>query len=84
MSEISFDEEPEYVGRPREVRQSLLIRLVFATGLVKTDQQANRVLIIIAVVAVLLAFIAPSLIAPTPHLTPEQQAFINANPPPRH
>ncbi len=83
MVQISFSEEPEYVRRPREARQSLLTRIVFMTGAASTERGVNIVLVGIAAVAVVLAFVIPVLITPSSHLTQEQRAFINANPPAR-
>ncbi len=83
MSEISFNEEPEYVSRPSVVRQSPFIKIALSSGIVSTVRGANRILIGVAAIATVLAFVVPSLITPSSHLTPEQRAFINANPPAR-
>lgn len=43
--DIVFDEEPEYKPLERPSDRSLMARLVYSTGLVHNDRQANHVLI---------------------------------------
>ena len=61
MADIQFDEEQQY-RQPGQVEQkSLFIRLVLATGIVSTDKQAEYVLLGVAIVLIILAFLIPSL-----------------------
>ncbi|HQU08017.1 MAG: hypothetical protein B7X04_03450 [Parcubacteria group bacterium 21-54-25] len=74
--QVQFDEESQF-ARPlsRSARRSALVRLVINTHLAKDDQGAERVLLVIAVLAVIAAlwiafatFWAPA--APPPTLPP--------------
>lgn len=55
MSDVSFNEPTYASARPRPQKQSLLTRLMFSVGLAKTEAGAQRVLLIIAVVAAVAA-----------------------------
>ncbi|OGG41987.1 hypothetical protein A2837_02145 [Candidatus Kaiserbacteria bacterium RIFCSPHIGHO2_01_FULL_46_22] len=55
MSDMSFSEEPQYVSTEAPVKQLFLVRLVLATGLVKTDKGAQLVLLATAVISAILA-----------------------------
>jgi hypothetical protein len=53
MTDIQFNEEQEF-NRPAEVpQQSVFIRLALKTGLVKTEQGANYLLLGVAIVGIL-------------------------------
>lgn len=78
MTDIQFDEEPQYQpAYQRPEQKSFLIRLVFATGLASTDRQAEQVLLGIAVFVAILAFAIPMFVGnsgsgSSNHLSPEQ------------
>lgn len=73
MADIQFDEEQQY-QRPREVNQKpFFIRLVLATGIVADDRQAEYVLLGVAVLAVILAFVIPSLLSSSSPQIPQAQ-----------
>lgn len=66
MTDFQFEEERqnEYVTRSTE-NKSFLTRLVFATGLVSTEKQAEYILIGVAVIAIILSFVIPALMKTT-------------------
>ena len=57
MADIQFNEEQQYVRRSISVeqKQSFLVRLVFASGLATTEEGAQKVLLLIAVISIVLA-----------------------------
>ncbi|MFA6278857.1 MAG: hypothetical protein WCS97_01060 [Candidatus Paceibacterota bacterium] len=56
---IEFNEESQPQPVYQTEQKSFLTRLVFATGLASTDKGAQYVLLGIAVLATILAFVAP-------------------------
>jgi len=57
---IQFDEEQQY-QRPESVEQKpFFVRLVLATGIVSGDKQAGYVLLGVAALLIILAFMIPS------------------------
>ena len=54
MSDVSFNEEPQY-RRPVTVKRSAFIAFAYATGIPKNDTEAQYALLGLAVFAVLLA-----------------------------
>ena len=85
MTDVQFEEEQQF---QQTEQKPYFTRLVLATGIVSTDKAAEYVLLGIAVFAIVLAFVIPSFIQSSPHLTPEQQQrALNApgmNPMPTH
>ena len=74
MADVQFDEEQSYAQSSQSLEKPFLIRLVLSTGIVSTDQQAGYVLLAVAALFTILAFIFPSLLQPSAKpLTPEQQ-----------
>lgn len=62
MAELQSDEGQQYPGPARgRTGKSLFIRLLLATGIVSTDQQAEYVLLSSAMVMLVLAFFLFSL-----------------------
>ena len=59
MADIQFQEE-QYQRPVESEQKSLFIRLVLATGIVATDTQAEYVLLGVAVILIILAFLIPS------------------------
>ncbi|HUY62497.1 MAG TPA: hypothetical protein VMV50_01740 [Candidatus Paceibacterota bacterium] len=51
MSDIQFDEEPQYEALPRAAQKPVLTRLALSTGVVRNDRQANYVLLGVAFIA---------------------------------
>ena len=54
MADIQFEEE-QYQRPAESEKKSLFIRLVLATGIVSTDQQAEYVLLGIAIVGIIVS-----------------------------
>lgn len=62
MADIQFEEEQQFQRYGQAEQKPFMIRLVLSTGIVSTDKQAEYVLLGIAVVAIILAFVVPMLI----------------------
>ena len=74
MADVQFEEEQQYQPAYETERKPFMVRLVLSTGIVSTDKQAEYVLLGIAALAIILAFIAPSFIGGgSPKLTPEDR-----------
>ena len=70
---IQFDEEQQY-QRPESVEQKpFFVRLVLATGIVSGDKQAGYVLLGVAALLIILAFMIPSFIGSAPKGTTQHQ-----------
>ena len=67
MSDVQFedqvDTESQFIGQRMEARPRGLAGLVIKLGLVKTERQANILLLILAVAFLILAFFSPKLLA---------------------
>lgn len=50
MAEIQFEEEQQFTRPVQAAKPSLLVRFVYFLGLASTEAQAQRVLLIMAVV----------------------------------
>jgi len=57
MANISFNEEQVAARTPLAARDPLLVRLVYKTGVVRTRRNAEILLIAIAILSLLLAFL---------------------------
>lgn len=55
MANVSFNEEPTPVTSMSSAKKPLLVRTVLATGIVRTDKQAQYVLMGIAALAIIAA-----------------------------
>ena len=84
MAEIQFSEEPDYQRPVQPEEKSFFIRLVLATKIVSTDRQAEQVLLVIAVIALLISvslFISASkntkLIIPGNQIDAARKAFLS-------
>lgn len=74
MAEIQFEEESPYQPTSPLEGKSVLVRLVLSTGIVSTDTAAEKVLIGVMVLAVILTFTIPFLFhSSSPKPTPEQR-----------
>jgi hypothetical protein len=80
MADIQFREEGASYAQSRSEKPSFLTRLVMATGLVRTERQAQYVLLAIAVGATLLAFIVPLFLSDS---EPASQTEVRTGPGPR-
>jgi hypothetical protein len=75
MAHVQFDEESSYTSVSRTTKRSFLVRLVFKTGLVSTDRQAEYVLLAVAAFFGILAIVFPSiLLGPKVKVSDEQEA----------
>lgn len=76
MADLQFNEEQQLQHSEQVAEKSFLTRLVFGTGLVSTDRQAEYVLLGIAAFLFILAFLIPSFIGGTQKQA--SQSVINA------
>lgn len=72
MDPIQYNDEPQFAQAQASRRQSLLVRMVLATGLASTESGAQYVLLAIAVIAAALAVAIYFLYgqSPAPAVTP--------------
>lgn len=61
MSGISFDEEPSYQQAPVAASQPYFVRLVIRWGFAKDQKSAEKLLIGVVIVALVIAFTIPFL-----------------------
>ena len=85
MADVQFEEESQYQRPAESEKKSFFIRLVLATGIVSTDRQAEYVLLGVAALALVLAFMIPSFIGgsqkPVPQSVVDKALRL---PPPRY
>ena len=70
---IQFDEEQQYQRNQQVKQKPFFIRIVLATGIVSTDRQAEYVLLGVAALLIILAFMIPSFIGSAPKGTTQHQ-----------
>lgn len=74
MTDIKFEEEQQYQPAYTQTeKEPYMIRLVLSTGIVSTHKAANYVLLGVAALAIILAFIVPAIINSSPKVTSGQQ-----------
>lgn len=76
MSDISFNEESSLTRTAPSVRQPLLVRWILASGVVTSQKQAEYVLIVVGLLALLLAV----LVWPHGRAAPENLVEVAAPP----
>ncbi len=57
MTNVSFNEEPVSNASYTSIKESVFIRSVLATGIVRTPKQAEYVLVGVVVLAIILTFV---------------------------
>jgi hypothetical protein len=62
MGDIQFAEDPQNIQQERMREKSFLTRLVLSTSIVSSERGAQYVLLVIAVLALVLAYLAPALL----------------------
>ncbi len=82
MAEVQFEEEPQYQNFPQPEKKPFFIRLVLATGIVSTDRQAEYVLLGVAALAIVLAFLIPSVFGSSQARVPQSIIDAAMKPPP--
>jgi len=86
MADIQFEEESQF-RRPEEANQKpFFIRLVLSTGIVSDEKQAQYVLLGIAVLVIILAFMIPSFIGGSQKPVPQSvvDKALRLPPPPQY
>ena len=73
---IQFEEEQQYQQNQSAEQKPFFIRLVLSTGIVSTDEQAKYVLLGVAVLLIVIAFMAPSFIGGGPASPPPANQII--------
>ena len=68
MANVSFNEEPVSNTTYTPVKESVFIRTVLATGIVRTSKQAEYVLVGVVVLAIILTFVLWPKGRPAPEL----------------
>ncbi len=75
MTNIQFDEEQQYQPAYQAKQNPFLVRLVLATRIVSTNTAAEYVLLGVATIVIVLAFMIPTLLggSPTPTETDRER-----------